>query len=140
MDTRATPRTPGCRSSRSDSPACVGTRGLVTAGAHPSSPQRPSRTEQAGALAGDDERTTQAPTQRKEQRAMATTTDPQVILASLLARLSGPGEFRFVWQPLVAVLLGVRDGMNDAKAGRPPYIWGLFFNAAERRAMLQQGT
>jgi hypothetical protein len=49
-------------------------------------------------------------------------TDPQVFFAHLLARLSGPGAFRFVLQPLVAVLLGIRDGRADAKAGRPPYL------------------
>src|SRR5438046_1375824 len=67
-------------------------------------------------------------------------TDPRVFLADLLARLSGPGAFRVVLQPLVAVLLGIRDGVADAKAGRPPYLWGLLFNAKDREAMLRRGA
>jgi hypothetical protein len=71
---------------------------------------------------------------------MEFTTDPRVFLADLLARLSGPGVFRFVLQPLVAVFLGIRDGVADAKAGRPPYLWGLLFHQTERRAMLHHGA
>ena len=70
---------------------------------------------------------------------MAFVTDPQVFLADLLARFGGPGVFRFVLQPLVAVLLGIRDGVADAKVGRPPHLWGLLFDAAARQTMLRQG-
>ncbi len=67
-------------------------------------------------------------------------TNPQTVLADLLARLHGPGALRFIVQPLVAVLLGVRDGLADARAGRPLYLWGLFFDASERRAMRRHGA
>ena len=43
------------------------------------------------------------------------------------AMLSGPGSVRFILQPLVAILLGVRDGRSDSSAGRPPYLYGLVF-------------
>ena len=33
---------------------------------------------------------------------------------------SGPGTFRFFMQPLVAILLGIRDGRLDSHAGAPP--------------------
>ena len=43
------------------------------------------------------------------------------------AMLSGPGSLRFILQPLVAIVLGLRDGRSDSSAGRPPYLYGLFF-------------
>ena len=42
-------------------------------------------------------------------------------------RLTGPGSFRFIFQPIVAILLGMRDGLLDARAGRPPYLYSLLF-------------
>ena len=38
----------------------------------------------------------------------------------LIELISGPGTFRFVLQPLISILLGVRDGRNDAKSSTPP--------------------
>lgn len=66
--------------------------------------------------------------------------DPQVFLAGLLARLNGPGAFRFILQPLVAVLLGIRDGMADARTGHPLYIWGLVLHTTTRWTLLRQGA
>jgi len=43
-------------------------------------------------------------------------------LADLPARLTGPGRLRFVFQPIMAILLGLRGGLADARAGRPPYL------------------
>ena len=45
-------------------------------------------------------------------------------LDDLPKRLTGPGRFRFILQPLVATLLGIRSGVADARAGRPPYLLG----------------
>lgn len=42
--------------------------------------------------------------------------------ADLLGRLDGPMHFRFIVQPLVAMLLGVRAGLRDARAGEPPFL------------------
>src|SRR5258707_10899729 len=61
-------------------------------------------------------------------------------LAGLTDRLSGPGTLRLVLQPLVAILLGIRDGRLDARAGRPPYLWSIFFHKGERRATARQGA
>jgi len=36
------------------------------------------------------------------------------------ARLSGAGRFRFLLQPTVAILLGSRDGLKDARMGLLP--------------------
>lgn len=54
--------------------------------------------------------------------------------------LSGPGRFRFIVQPLVAIILGIRDGRLDAKAGRPAYLISVFFTRGERREALKSGT
>jgi len=53
-------------------------------------------------------------------------------------RLTGPGRFRFVLQPAVALLLGLRDGLGDARAGRPPYLYSLVFYQG-RRELLRSG-
>jgi hypothetical protein len=37
----------------------------------------------------------------------------------------GPGTLRFVVQPLVAMLLGLRDGRRDAAAGHVPFVLAL---------------
>ena len=51
----------------------------------------------------------------------------QAFFEDLPKRLTGPGRFRFVLQPVVAILLGIRDGLLDARAGRPPYLYNLLF-------------
>jgi len=60
-------------------------------------------------------------------------------LEDLPKRLFGPGRFRFLLQPAVAVFFAIRDGRRDAREGRPPYFWGLFTDKANRRDMLQSG-
>ena len=59
-------------------------------------------------------------------------------LEDLPRRLTGPGRFRFVLQPLVAILLGVRAGHGDARAGRPPYVLAVMAHAHHRRQMLAE--
>ncbi len=54
----------------------------------------------------------------------------------LIARLHGPGRLRFIFQPATAIVLGVRDGVKDAHAGNPPFLWGLVFRAGGRRVLL----
>lgn len=53
----------------------------------------------------------------------------------LWARLTGPGRLRFVVQPTVAVLLGMRDGRRDSRARCPPFLSGLAFGRAHRREL-----
>ncbi len=60
-------------------------------------------------------------------------------LDELPQRLTGPGRLRFVLQPLVAVFLGWRSGLSDARAGRPAYLYGLLFGGADRRQLLGSG-
>jgi hypothetical protein len=52
--------------------------------------------------------------------------------ADFLARLDGPLHFRFIVQPLVAMILGARAGLRDARAGEPPFLWAILV-CRERR-------
>ncbi|MBV8630238.1 MAG: hypothetical protein JOZ83_04890 [Silvibacterium sp.] len=56
----------------------------------------------------------------------------------IVARLHGPGRLRFILQPTVAILLGIRDGRNDGRAGAPPFLWGLVFHKELRPQLLKQ--
>lgn len=60
-------------------------------------------------------------------------------LAELPRRFSGPGRFRFVLQPLVAIFLGWRSGLADARASRPAYLYGLIAGGVDRRELLRSG-
>jgi hypothetical protein len=50
-----------------------------------------------------------------------------------VARLSGPMSMRFILQPLIAIILGIRDGIKDAKLGNQPFILDLVFNPQNRK-------
>jgi hypothetical protein len=60
-------------------------------------------------------------------------------VSNLPARLTGPGRFRFVMQPAVAILLGFRGGLADARAGRLPYLEGVLIHAVHRREYVRTG-
>ena len=55
----------------------------------------------------------------------------------LIARDSGPLHVRLLLQPLVASILAIRSGLNDAREGRPVYFWTLALKPVQRRALLQ---
>lgn len=59
-------------------------------------------------------------------------------LEKLVARLTGPMHFRLILQPLVAIALGIRDGLKDARAGRPPFLMDLIVRPEGRRRQLKQ--
>jgi hypothetical protein len=61
-------------------------------------------------------------------------------LEELPQRFTGPGRMRFILQPMLAILLGVRGGLADVRAGNPPYLFGLFFHAGRRRELMQSGV
>jgi hypothetical protein len=52
-------------------------------------------------------------------------------------RLTGPGRFRLVLQPLIATILGIRSGRADARAGWPPYLYGVLLHSELRRDLLR---
>jgi hypothetical protein len=55
----------------------------------------------------------------------------------IVARLHGPGRLRFIFQPLAAILLGAREGVKDARAGNPPFLWGLAFRSSHRSGLMR---
>lgn len=61
-------------------------------------------------------------------------------LEELPRRFTGPGRFRFILQPMVAIVLGIRGGLADAEAGLPPYLFSLLFHAGRRRELLRSGA
>jgi hypothetical protein len=61
-------------------------------------------------------------------------------LEDLPKRLTGPGRFRFVLQPLIATIVGIRGGMADARAGRPPYLLALATDGERRGEMAREGA
>ena len=54
-------------------------------------------------------------------------------------RISGPLSFRLIVQPLMAMVLAVHAGAQDARSGRSPYFWTILNDAAERRELLHEG-
>jgi hypothetical protein len=50
-------------------------------------------------------------------------------------RLFGPGRFRFLLQPAVAVALGVAAGRADARAGQAPYLGALLLGTEDRGSL-----
>ena len=57
----------------------------------------------------------------------------------LSGRAGGPITFRLIVQPTIAVILAIRDGLKDAKAGQPPYFYGLLTHPTERGQLLKDG-
>jgi hypothetical protein len=55
----------------------------------------------------------------------------------LFTRLSGYGRFRFVVQPSVAIFLGARDGLRDARTGSPPFFLALLFQRKRRATLVR---
>jgi|SRR5215510_756772 len=60
------------------------------------------------------------------------------VWTDLIGRVEGPMNFRLILQPLTACILGIRAGVLDARANRPPLLWALIFHPEERRGMLRQ--
>jgi hypothetical protein len=60
-------------------------------------------------------------------------------MEQLVARLSGLFHFRFVMQPLVAIVIAVRAGLRDAAAHQPAYLWAIVSDASSRRLRLASG-
>ena len=61
-------------------------------------------------------------------------------IEELPQRFTGPGRLRFILQPITAILLGIRGGLADAKAGNPPYLFGLLSGSGRRKELLQSGV
>ena len=59
--------------------------------------------------------------------------------SDLTARVHGPFSFRFLLQPLMGLIYAARDGIVDARQGRPPYFWSVLFTPDSRRSLLREG-
>jgi len=60
-------------------------------------------------------------------------------IEELPQRFTGPGRFRFILQPSIAILIGLRGGLADARAGRPAYLYGLLMGGENRRDLVRSG-
>jgi hypothetical protein len=63
----------------------------------------------------------------------------QRIVENLADRISGPMKFRMFLQPVMASIFAIIAGLKDAKAGKPPYFWGLITNPGHRAEMIKDG-
>ena len=50
-----------------------------------------------------------------------------------------PLAFRFILQPAVAAFFAFRAGQQDARDGRPLYLWALARDRVQRKALLREG-
>src|SRR5688572_28030033 len=57
----------------------------------------------------------------------------------MLGRTDGPFSFRFILQPVMAMFYAYRDGVKDARAGRPLYSLWIFTHSEQRGPMLREG-
>lgn len=60
------------------------------------------------------------------------------VWTDLVARLTGPFAFRFVLQPVMGLLFACRDGVADARAGRPPYLWAMLVTPGARVTLIEE--
>jgi hypothetical protein len=63
----------------------------------------------------------------------------QQFINAIFIRLTGPLHFRFILQPVMALVFAIIDGIKDAKAGKPLYLWGLFKDPVTRKEQLKGG-
>ena len=58
---------------------------------------------------------------------------------NIVARPGGPMTFRFVLQPAMAAIAALRDGVNDARLERTPYLFAIVRGIEGRGARLWEG-
>jgi hypothetical protein len=63
----------------------------------------------------------------------------QKFIENLLSRLDGPLHFRFIFQPLMAIIFAIIDGISDSRMGKPAYLWAIIQNPEHRRELLRAG-
>jgi len=61
------------------------------------------------------------------------------IIADLIGRLTGPLTFRIVLQPAMAIAAATKAGIDDARRGRPAFLWAVFSDRSHRRELLKDG-
>jgi hypothetical protein len=53
--------------------------------------------------------------------------------------LHGPAHLRFLIQPLLAILIGLRDARRDAQEGQPPFFLSVLSRKGQRALTLEEG-
>jgi hypothetical protein len=61
------------------------------------------------------------------------------VMENMSFRIDGPMKFRFVLQPVMAMIFAFIAGRKDALAGKPPYFWTLLTAPEHRIDMLKDG-
>jgi hypothetical protein len=59
------------------------------------------------------------------------------IWENVIGRPDGPMAFRFLFQPLMAASLAVKAGLDDAREGRPPFLWTVLTDRAQRARLVR---
>ncbi|MFT3878490.1 MAG: hypothetical protein QM703_02385 [Gemmatales bacterium] len=57
----------------------------------------------------------------------------------LIGRADGLMHFRIILQPAVAIFFAIRAGLRDARQGKPAFLWTVYADANQRRALLREG-
>lgn len=57
----------------------------------------------------------------------------------IFARPGGPMTFRFILQPVMALIAAIHDGLRDARTGRSPYLWTILTTPAARTSLVHEG-
>lgn len=61
------------------------------------------------------------------------------IFDDLAGRLTGPLTLRLILQPVMAALLGIKDGVADARRGQPAFFWSLVTDPSHRPELVRNG-
>jgi hypothetical protein len=57
-------------------------------------------------------------------------------IEQLFDRLDGPMYFRFIMQPIMAIIIAVRAGIRDARQNKPAFLSEVVSNPAGRRSLI----
>lgn len=60
-------------------------------------------------------------------------------VGDLVGRIDGPMASRLILQPLIASMIAVRDGFEDAREGRSPYLTTIVGRPFQRFRLLRDG-
>ncbi|HEY2013337.1 MAG TPA: hypothetical protein VGH38_07530 [Bryobacteraceae bacterium] len=63
----------------------------------------------------------------------------QRIWHNMVERPTAPMKFRFILQPLMALIAAILHGLKDARTGRSPHFWTMLANPRERAERLREG-
>jgi hypothetical protein len=63
----------------------------------------------------------------------------QRVWQNLIGRSTGPINFRLLIQSAVAAFFAIRSGLENAKEGRPAFLWGVLLKPGKRNELLNQG-